>query len=45
VAKISGFVVLLQFIVPENVHLYIHEESLDTELHALTEIKSHTEIP
>jgi hypothetical protein len=32
VAKISGFVVLLQFIAPENVHLYIHEESQDTEL-------------
>jgi len=44
VAKISGFVVLPQLIAPENVHLYIKEESQDTELHVLTETKNHTGI-
>jgi hypothetical protein len=42
VAKISGFVVL-QFIAPENIHSYVHEESHDTELH-VPEIKNHTGI-
>ena len=43
-AKISGFVVLHQFIAQENLHLYIHEESQDTEIHVLIEIKNHTGI-
>jgi hypothetical protein len=43
-AKISGFVVLLPFITPENVHSYIPEESQHIELDVLPEIKNHTGI-
>jgi len=44
VAKISGFVVLHQFITPENVYVYIHDKSQDTEIRVLQEIKNHTVI-